>query len=65
MAGPDCILPTESLTSTDPDGCVKIRDHDSQDLIDNPPISVITLMENTLKQHKDNLGKTKIQKTYL
>ena len=32
MEGPDCILPAESLTTTAPEGCVKIRDHDPDDL---------------------------------
>ena len=32
MEGPDCILPSESLTTTAPEGCVKIRDHDPDDL---------------------------------
>ena len=32
MSGPDILLPAESLTTTAPNGCVKIRDYDPEDL---------------------------------
>jgi len=56
MSGPDILLPAESLTTTAPNGCVKIRDYDPEDLKENPPISVITMMKNTLEKNGDNLA---------
>ena len=41
MSGPDRIIPSENLTTTSPDGCVKLRGHDLEDLKNMPPISVI------------------------
>ena len=32
MEGPDSILPSEYLTTTAPEGSVKIRDHDPNDM---------------------------------
>jgi len=49
--GPDRVLPANELTTTLPEGCVKIRDHDPKDLVDQPPISVITMMKRTVEKH--------------
>ena len=56
MEGPDQLLPGDCLTTTRPDGCVKIRDHDLEDLKETPPMSVISMMKNTVEKHGDNLA---------
>ena len=49
-AGPDQILPAENITTTQPDGCVKLRNHSGQ--IDSlPPLSVVSMMKNTVEKH--------------
>ena len=54
--GPDRIIPSESLTTTRPDGCVKLRDHDLEDLKNMPPISVISMMKNTVEKHGNEIA---------
>ena len=49
--GPDQILPAENITTTDPEGCVKIRDHFDETLEYLPPISVISMFRNTVVNH--------------
>ena len=49
-AGPDQILPAENITTTQPDGCVKLRNHGGQN--DSlPPLSVVSMMKNTVEKH--------------
>ena len=56
ISGPDRIIPSENLTTTSPDGCVKLRDHDLEDLKNMPPISVISMMKQTVDKHGDKLA---------
>ena len=56
MIGPDRIIPAENLTTTRPDGCVKLRDHDPQDLTSMPPISVISMMKQTVEKRGNELA---------
>ena len=51
--GPDCLLPSVSLSTTEPDGAVKIQT--SESFPDNyTPISVPTLMKNVTKVGKSH-----------
>ena len=53
MNGPDQILPSSTLTNTNPDGCVKIRDND---LRENPPISVIKMFKTTQNKFRSKVA---------
>lgn len=55
-SGPDRVLPAQDLTTTNPDGCVKIRDHDPKDLTNLPPMSVITMMKQTVEKCGDQIA---------
>ena len=54
--GPDRIIPSDCLTTTRPEGSVKLRDHDPQDLENMPPISVISMMKKTVEKHGDAIA---------
>ena len=54
--GPDRIIPSDSLTTTRPEGSVKLREHDPQDLENMPPISVISMMKKTVDKHGDEIA---------
>ena len=53
--GPDqIILEASDLCNSNPDGAVKIRDHDPQSLVSDPPISVPSILERTAKKYPDH-----------
>lgn len=56
MNGPDQILPATSLTCTDADGAVKIRDHDEADLKNCPPLSVPSMLKATVDKYPDHVA---------
>ncbi len=56
MNGPDQLIPADSLTTTKPDGYVKLRNYDPEDKNARTPISVITMMKETVDRHGDELA---------
>jgi long-chain-fatty-acid--CoA ligase ACSBG len=53
--GPDqLILEADSVYNWHPDGAVKIRDHDPESLIKDPPISVPSILERAAKKYPDH-----------
>ena len=44
--GPDRIIPTENYVTTKPDGCVKIRETNSENL---EPMSLVTYTKNQVR----------------
>jgi len=54
--GPDRILPSNSLSSTWPDGAVEIRFSDKHPLCQEKPISVWTMLNNTVKRNPKGLA---------
>ena len=53
--GPDqIILEASDFCNSNPDGAVKIRDHDPQSLVSDPPISVPSILERTAKKYPDH-----------
>jgi len=54
--GPDRILPSNSLSTTWPDGAVELRFSDKHPLCQEKPISVWTMLNNTAKRCPDNIA---------
>merc|ERR1711971_1046287 len=54
--GPDRILPANSLSTTWPDGAVEIRFSDKHPLCQEKPISVWTMLNNTVKRNPNGLA---------
>jgi long-chain-fatty-acid--CoA ligase ACSBG len=53
--GPDqLILETTEVFNSQADGAVRIRDHDPESLIKDPPISVPSILERTSKRYPDH-----------
>lgn len=53
-SGPDQILPADCLTTTQPDGCVKLRNQTDNDPLS--PLSVVSLMKRTVDQYGDQIA---------
>ena len=54
--GPDQIIPAETITTTLPDGCVKIRDYEEGNENQLQPLSVISMMRQTVETHGDQIA---------
>merc|ERR1712209_77355 len=54
--GPDRILPANSLSTTWPDGAVELRFSDKHPLCQEKPISVWTMLNNTVKRYPDGIA---------
>ena len=53
-SGPDQILSADCLTTTQPDGCVKLRNQTENDPLS--PLSVVSLMKRTVDQYGDQIA---------
>ena len=54
-AGPDQILPAENITTTQPDGCVRLRNYGEENE-SLPPMSVVSMMRKTVEKHGDQIA---------
>jgi len=54
--GPDRVLPANTITTTVPGGAVEIRDNYSHPSCKYPPISLWTMLDNTVQRCPDNLA---------